>query len=194
MSVSICLKIIARLLAENAMLRQQLAVLKRKTKRPRISNLDRLFWVGIRLLGKKCKDFDWRSVLHMVKPDTVVSWHRKLAAKLHAWRSANGKRKGRPRVSEQVRALVQKIYLENPGWGAPKILNELAKLGVFLSQRTLQSILHPIKRPTPPKITQNWRTFIQNHSPYIWAADFFPVTTFSFKQIYVFVILHLQTR
>jgi hypothetical protein len=76
---------------------------------------------------------------------------------------------------------------DNPLWGAEKIRGELLKLGIRRAKLTIQRILEPGKRPTPPKVTQNWRTFLKNHAPYIWATDYFTVTTATFKQLYVMV-------
>jgi len=86
------------------------------------------------------------------------------------------------------------MYRENKSWGAEKIRGELLKLRIQLGKRTIQKIIEPILRPSSPKQQQNWSTFLKNHSPYLWAADFLTVPTIAFKQIYILVILHLHTR
>ena len=95
-------------------LRQQVAVLKRKRRRPVLSRLDRLFWIMLRSVWPR-----WSDVLAIVKPATVIAWHRKGFRLYWRWRSRQ--RGGRPRITEEVRSLIRKMRLENDGRGAPKI-------------------------------------------------------------------------
>jgi transposase InsO family protein len=128
----------------------------------------------------------------MVQPATVIGWHRKLAAYLHTLKSQ--KYKTKRFTPQEVKQLVIQMDSDNPLWGAEKIRGALLNLGIRRAKLTIQRILEPNKRPTPPKVTQNWRTFLKNHAPHIWATDYFTVTTAAFKQLYVMVVLHIETR
>ena len=128
---------------ENLALRQQLAIFKRGHPRPRISCGDRGFWVLLRRIWSK-----WIDTLIIVKPDTVVKWHKR-GFKLY-WKviSRRGKRRGRPRASIEIRELIHRIALENLSWRAPRIHGELLKLGFDVSERTISrlslAIIHPV--------------------------------------------------
>ena len=110
-------------------LRHQLAVLKRKNPRPRLRPWDRLFWLTLRRLWPK-----WSSVLLIVKPETVVGWHR--AGFRCYWRFLSHHRPGRPKITQQLQKLIQSMAVENPTWGAPRIHGELLKLGFEISEGT----------------------------------------------------------
>jgi hypothetical protein len=101
-------------------LRQQVAVLKRKRPRPTLNSGDRLFWTTLRQFWS-----GWRDVLVIVKPETVIGWHRAGFRLYWRWRSRPGR--GRPRTPEEIRVLIRRLAEENPGWGAPKIHGELQK-------------------------------------------------------------------
>ena len=113
---------------ENLALRQQLAVLKRSAKRPRLSNVDRGFWVLLRRTWT-----DWDSVLLIVKPETAVRWHRSGFKRYWTWKSRR-RGPGRPGVALEVRELIQDMCRANPLWGAPRLHGELTKLGIHISQ------------------------------------------------------------
>ena len=113
---------------ENVALRQQLAVLRRSVKRPRLSNVDRGFWVLLRRIWT-----DWEGVLVIVKPETVVRWHRCGFRRYWAWKSRR-RRPGRPGVAPEIRELIRNMSRANPFWGAPRVHGELAKLGISISQ------------------------------------------------------------
>jgi hypothetical protein len=130
-------------------LRQQLVVLKRKRRRPVLSRLDRLFWIMLRSVWPR-----WSDVLAIVKPATVIAWHRRGFRLYWRWRSR--RRSGRPRVSEEVRNLIRKMKLENANWGAPKIHGELVKLGFAVSERTVARYLRGL-RPRTAKSDQRWK-------------------------------------
>ena len=102
---------------ENLALRQQLAILKRTTKRPRLTNADRAFWVALSRLWS-----DWQHALLLVKPETVIGWHRKGFRLYWTWKSRS--RSGRPRIDAEIRTLVDRMARENPTWGAPRIHGE----------------------------------------------------------------------
>src|SRR3989454_7919074 len=169
----------AHLTLENLALRQQLALLRRRSKRPQFGRVDRLLWVWL------SKQWDgWRKALHLVRPDTVIRGHRQGFRAYWAWKSRRG-RVGRPRVGAELADLVRTMALANPVWGAPRIHGELLKLGFDVSQRTVARLLP--RRPKPP--SQTWRTFLQNHVADLASVDFFVVPTATFRILYVFVVL-----
>ena len=107
-------------------LRQQVAVLKRKRSRPVLTRLDRFFWTTLRQLWPR-----WSEVLAIVKPETVVGWHR---AGFRLYRRGRSRpRGGRAQISAEIRSLIQRMAIENAGWGAPRIHGELRKLGLEVS-------------------------------------------------------------
>src|SRR5437016_7002073 len=120
---------------ENAALRQQLAVFKRDVKRPRLHRRDRLFWIGLRTIWK-----DWKSALVIVRPETVISWHRN-RFKRYWWRLSQPKTPGRPPMSTEIRKLVRTMAAANVLWGAPRIHGELLKLGFEIPQRRVSRLL-----------------------------------------------------
>ena len=160
------------LAAENLLLRQQLAILTRPTrKRPPLHTPDRLFWVLVRLVRR-----DWRQHMVLVKPETVVRWHRLGWRLFWRWRSRG--RIGRPRVGAELRRLIARMARDNPAWGAERIRGELLKLGIAFSRGSVQR--YRGRGPTRPP-TQSWRTFLRNHRPSIWAADLLTVQTLTFR-------------
>jgi len=167
------------LVLENLALRQQLALLRRRAKRPRFGQLDRLFWMW--LLQRWVR---WREALHVVQPQTVIRWHRQGFRAFWNWKSRRGPT-GRPPVNCEVAKLVRTMALANSLWGAPRIHGELLKLGLDVSQRTVGRLMpRRAKRPS-----QTWRTFLQNHVADLVSIDFFLVPTVTFRVLYVFVVL-----
>ena len=130
---------------------------------------------------------DWTSVLHIVKPATVIRWHRQGFRYYWRWKS---RRRGRPRNDKETRQLIRKMCLANPLWGAPRIHGELLKLGIEVSEATVSKYM--VRRHGPP--SQNWRTFLQNHSKELISLDFFTVPTATFKILFVLVILSNDRR
>ena len=120
-------------------LRQQVAVLQRKRPRPSLNPMDRLVWLLLRQFWSS-----WKRVLIVVKPDTVVSWHR--AGFRWYWRWKSHSRRGRPRIGQEIRELIVRLAEENAGWGAPKIHGDLLKLGFDISERTVARYLRHIHR------------------------------------------------
>jgi putative transposase len=169
---------------ENAALRQQLAILKRDGRRPRLRRRDRWLWI---LLMKFWKN--WKSPLLIVQPATVVGWHRK-RFKWYWWKLSRSKHPGRPHVSAQIRTLIGTMASANPLWGAPRIHGELLKLGIEISERTVSRLM-PKKRTGP---SQTWRTFLANHIGQLVSIDFFTVPTLQFRVLFVFVVLAHQRR
>jgi hypothetical protein len=173
-----------RLEAENAVLRHQLNVLKRRLHgRVRLTNNDRLFFVEL---------YRWfpsiQRVLSIIRPDTLVRWHR--AGFRRYWRWKSSSRGGRPRIQTELRVLIRQISMENPLWGAPRIHGELLKLGFEIAQSSVAKYV--VKRREPP--SQGWRTFLRNHAPEIAAMDFFVVSTIGFDLLYAFVIVRIDRR
>ena len=168
------------LVAENLLLRQQLAILTRPTrKRPPLRASDRLFWVLVRLVRG-----DWRRHLVVVTPETVVPWHRHAWRLFWRWRSRGVI--GRPRVSAEVRELIATMARDNPAWGAERIRGELLKLGIAVSRASVQR--YRGRGPARPP-NQAWRTFLRNHRPSVWAVDLLTVQTLAFRTLYVLVFV-----
>jgi len=167
------------LVLENLALRQQLALLRRRSKRPRVGLLDRVFWMWLSQWWAR-----WREALHVVQPQTVIRWHRQGFRAFWNWKSRRG-RTGRPPVDSEIAKLVRTMALANPLWGAPRIHGELLKLGLDVSQRTVGRLMP--RRAKPP--SQTWRTFLENHVADLVSVDFFVVPTAMFRVLYVFVVL-----
>jgi transposase InsO family protein len=175
----------ADLIAENAMLRQQLIVLNRQVKRPQLNNGDRLRLV----LLARCTQF-WQQALHIVQPDTLIRWHRELF-RLY-WRYKSRKKNREPRITQEIIDLIKQMAQENRLWGAERIHGELLKLGIDISKRTIQKYLDKL-RPTTTR-NQAWKTFLKNHAHHIWACDFTVVHDLLFRPVFIFVIIELHTR
>jgi transposase InsO family protein len=173
-----------RLEAENAVLRHQLIILRRRLHgRVRLTNHDRWFFIQL---------YRWfpaiLRVLTIMRPETLVRWHR--AGFRCYWRWKSRRRGGRPPVETELRALIRRISIENPLWGAPRIHGELLKLGFEVAQSSVAKYI--VKRRVPP--SQGWRTFLRNHAPDIAAMDLFVVPTIGFDLLYALVILRLDRR
>jgi putative transposase len=175
------------LILENLALRQQLTIYHNTIKRPKIRNRDRIFWLLFSKLSK-----NWREALIVVKPDTVIRWHKK-GFKLF-WRFKSRKRgPGRPRFEPKTRKLIEDMAKANPLWGAPRIHGELLKLGIdYISERTISNIIKKCRPPKPP--SQTWRTFLKNHMHNTFAIDFFTAPTATFTVLYVCVIILHERR
>ena len=145
-------------------LRQQIAVLKRKRPRPPLNALDRLFWTILHHLWSR-----WADVLIIVKPETVVGWHR--AGFRPYWRWRSRPRGGRPKITDEIRVLIRRLAEENPDWGAPKIHGELQKLGFVVIAQGRRKILHfnVTRHPTAEWAVQQLREAFPNVGPYRYA-------------------------
>jgi putative transposase len=173
-----------QLALENLALRQQLAVYKRTTNRPRLRRSDRLLWVCLSRAWPA-----WRQALVIVAPATVLSWQRRRFRR--HWATLSGHPPaGRPPVDAAIKALVRSMAAANPLWGAPRIHGELLKLGIDVAERTV-SRLFP-KRRSPP--SQTWRTFLTNHVRDLVSVDFFTVSTARLRVLFVFVVLAHNRR
>ena len=173
-----------RLEAENAVLRHQLIILRRRLHgRLRLTNHDRWFFIQL---------YRWfpaiLRVLTIMRPETLVRWHR--AGFRRYWRWKSRRRRGRPPVETELRALIRRMSIENPLWGAPRIHGELLKLGFEVAQSSVAKYI--VKRRVPP--SQGWRTFLRNHAPDIAAMDLFVVPTIGFDLLYALVIVRLDRR
>jgi putative transposase len=175
----------ADLIAENAMLRQQLIVLNRQVKRPHLTDADRLRLV----LLARCTRF-WQQALHVVQPDTLLRWHRDLF-RLY-WRFKSRKKNREPHVTQEVIDLIKQMAQENRLRGAERIRGELLKLGIEVSKRTIQKYLDRF-RPSPAG-SQTWAAFLKNHARHIWACDFTVVHDLLFRPLFIFVIIELHSR
>jgi transposase InsO family protein len=170
--------------AENLALRQQINVLRRTgPKRPALSRTDRLIFVGLWRLFPNV-----RAALAIVKPDTLVRWHR--AGFKAYWRWKSRSRSGRPTVPLEIRHLIRDMSLANPLWGAPRIHGELLKLGIAIGQTSVAKYM--ARRRGPP--SQGWKTFLRNHADGIAAMDLFVVPTISFRLLYGLLILWHDRR
>ena len=155
-------------------MRQQINVLRRTVpKKLSFSNIDRLIFVGLyRLFPRVC------DALAIIKPDTVVRWHR--AGFRFYWRWKSKRYGGRPIVSPEIFRLIREMSIANPLWGAPRIHGELLKLGIDIGQTGVAKYL--ARRRGPP--SQGWKTFLHNHAGGIAAMDLFVVPTNSFRLLY----------
>jgi transposase InsO family protein len=168
------------LVAENLLLRHQLAILTGPTRRrPLLRARDKLFWVMARALHG-----DWRRHLVLVRPESVIRWHRQAWRLVWRWRSHGPL--GRPRLSAEVRDLIATMARENPRWGGERIRGEWLKLGLVVSKRSIQR--YRGRGPASPS-SQTWRTFLANHASHLWAADLLTVPTLTFKTLYVLVFI-----
>jgi|SRR5450631_320712 hypothetical protein len=169
----------AALEAEIWVLRQQINVLRRTApKKLSFSAIDRLIFVGLyRLFPKVC------DALAIVKPGTIVRWHR-AGFRLY-WRWKSRPRGGRPTVPLEIRRLIREMSIANPLWGAPRIHGELLKLGIDIGQTSVAKYMAR-RRGSP---SQGWKTFLRNHADGIAAMDLFVVPTVSFRLLYGLLII-----
>jgi hypothetical protein len=178
-SASAAFKSRATLHLENLAFRHQLSVLRRSVKRPKLTSDYRLLWAWL------CEVWiDWRSSLVIVKPETVIGWHRKGFQLFWTWKVRRGQL-GRPPVSKEIRQLIRKMSRENPLWGSPRIHGELLKLGIDIGETSVSKYV--VRRRNPP--SQTWRTFLENHVESTVSIDFFTVPTIRFRVLYVFLVL-----
>ncbi len=176
----------AALTAEIMALRHQLGVYHRTAPaRPHLTRWERALWALIlyRWSG-------WRRSLIVVKPETVIKWHRRAFGLVWRWKS----RGGRPNIRSEIRGLIREMARSNPTWGAPRIHAELLKLDFEVSERTVSRFLARI-RPKPARPgSQTWASFLRNHAKGIVAVDMFTVPTIRFQVLYIFVVLSLDRR
>jgi hypothetical protein len=167
------------------MLAKQLEIYQRTDPKLKIHRIDHMFF-SLMMYWL----FNWKERLFIVKPKTVIKWHR-TAFKFY-WKWKSKPKGGRPKVSREVIVLIKKMANENPKWGAPRIHGELMKLGFNICESTT------IQRYMPKKgkrtTDQNWITFLNNHSKEIISMDFLTVPTINFKLMYVLIIIEHHRR
>ena len=174
----------AALQLEILALRHQLQVLQRaRPQRLRLAKADRWLWVVLSRVWT-----EWRTALLIVKPETVIAWHRQGFRLWWAWKSQRSM--GRPTVPANVRSLIRTMAQVNPCWGAPRIHGELLKLGIDVAQATVGKYMG--RRSQPPSKT--WRTFLRNRVGQIAAADFFVVPKATYRLLFVLVLLAHDRR
>jgi transposase InsO family protein len=176
------------LLLENLALRQQLGALKGRRPQIRLAASDKLFWVMLRRLWP-----GWKQALILVRPETVVGWHRAGFTLYWTWLSRRRRAVGRRCVSKEMRQLIFRMVGENQTWGAPRIHGELTMLGFDISERTVLRWMR--KAPRTPEPAKRWAAFLNNHREAIAAMDFFTVPTLTFGMLHCFfVIAHDRRR
>ncbi len=175
----------SELIAENALLRQQLIILRRQVKRPTCTNTDRILLV---LLAKLVRT--WQQALVIVQPETLLRWHRELF-RLY-WKRKSKAASRKPKVAAETIALIRQMAKENRLWGAERIRGELLKLGLHVCKRTIQKYMRHVRTQQP--LGQKWSTFLHNEASQIWACDFLQVTDLFFRPLFAFFIVELKLR
>jgi putative transposase len=175
----------SELMAENALLRQQLIILKRQVKRPAYTKTDRILLV---LLARAVRT--WKQALFLVQPETLLRWHRELF-RLY-WKRRSKTDAHKPRVAVETIALIREMATQNRLWGAERIRGELLKLGIHVCKRTIQKYMRHVRPPSAGG--QNWATFLHNHAAEVWACDFLQVTDLFFRPLFAFFIIELKSR
>jgi len=172
------------LILENLMLRQQLNIYKRKNKKPKLKNIDRIILVWISRIFS-----DWKSALVVVKVSTLIGWHKK-GFKLY-WKRKS-RRVGRPNIDWELIKLIRRMQKENPLWSPQRIQGELAILGYSVCDNTVAKYMR--KPKTGPEKLQRWLTLLRNHAKYTVGIDFLVARTIFFKSIHVFVAISHDRR
>jgi len=175
----------SELIAENALLRQQLIVLRRQVKRPTFTRTDRILLV---LLARLVRT--WQQALLIVQSDTLLRWHRELFRLV--WKRKSKTASHTPKVAAQTIALIRQMATENRLWGAERIRGELLKLGIRVCKRTIQKYMRTVRTQQPRG--QKWSTFLRTHAAQIWACDFLQVTDLFFRPLFAFFLIELQSR
>jgi transposase InsO family protein len=176
-----------QLAAENLFLRKQLALyVERQVKPRRADDATRIALVALSWL------IDWRHLLTVVKPETLIRWHRKGFQLFWRWKS---RRRGRPRVPADLQRLIAAMAAANRTWGEERIASELlVKLGIRVSPRTVRRSMSRGSAPRGGARSQAWSTFVRNHASAVLACDFCVAITATFRVFYVFVVLDIGTR
>ncbi len=182
----------SELLLENALLRQQLVVLQRQVQRPQLTNTDRTIMV---LLASKLRT--WKRTLLIVKPDTLLRWHRAGFQLFWKAKSHATSRSRKPKLAVETIDLIKQLARDNRLWGAERIRGELLKLDIRVAKRTIQKYMRKAREPQPTAgkpSGQRWSTFLHNHASHIWACDFLQVYDLFFRPLFIFFIIELHTR
>ena len=182
----LCLRSPAAVAAENLFLRKQLGLYIERNEKPRRATDSLRFTLAV-----LSRFFDWRNALTIVKPETLIGWHREGFRLFWKWKS---RPRGRPRIPAALQKLIREMAINNTTWGEERIADELLlKIGIRISPRTVRRYMpkNP-HRPADPK--QRWMTFVRNHAKAVIATDFFVVVTATFELVYVFVIMEIKSR
>jgi putative transposase len=165
-------------------LQHQVAVYKQTVHHPRLRPSDRLFWAWLSRLWPS-----WQATLEFVQPRTVIAWQQK-RFRDHWRRLSQSGTSGRPAVAREIRDLIRDMSRANPLWGSPRIVGELRKLGINVAKSTVEKYrVRPRNLPSP-----TWKAFLNTHVKDLVALDFFVVPTFSYKVLFVLVILAHERR
>lgn len=175
----------SELLVENALLRQQLIILRRQVKRPACKKTDRFLML---LLAKILRT--WKQTLLIVQPETLLRWHRECFRLF--WKHKSKADSRQPKLSPETIALIKEMARNNRLWGAERIRGELLKLGIRVCKRTIQKYMRHIRHRRPGG--QKWSTFLRNHAGEIWACDFLQVTDLFFRPLFAFFLIELKSR
>ena len=175
----------SELIAENALLRQQLIILQRQVKRPARTKTDRILLVLLTRLVRT-----WQQALFIVQPDSVLRWHRELFR--WYWKRRSKVPTHKPKVAVETIALIREMAKNNRLWGAERIRGELLKLGIRVCKRTIQKYMRGVRTRQPGG--QRWSTFLRTHADQIWACDFLQVTDLLFRPLFAFFVIELKSR
>ncbi len=175
----------SQLIAENLLLRQQLIVLKRSVKRPRLTSSDRALFI---LLASQVQT--WKEALLIIKPETILRWHRE-GLQLF-WKRKSRAKSCAPTIPATTITLIKEMAVDNRLWGAERIRGELLKIDIKVAKRTVQRYMRQARPPRPHG--QTWATFLHNHAKDIWACDFLQLTDVFFRPIFAFFITELGSR
>ncbi len=173
------------LLVENALLRQQLIVLRRQIKRPACRKTDRFLLV---LLARMVRT--WKQALFIVQPVTLLRWHRELFRLF--WKRTSKADSRQPKLSSETIVLIKDMAKNNRLWGTERIRGELLTLDIRVCKRTIQKYMRQVRFKRPGG--QNWATFLHHHAAEIWACDFLQITDLFFRSLFAFCIIELQSR
>ena len=174
----------SELIAENVLIRQQLVVASRTVKRPAFRPHER----GLIVLLARLVPL-WRNALLLVRPETVLRWHRLGFQLLWRWRSC--RRRSEPRLAPDTISLIERMARDNVLWGSERIRGELLKLGIRVAKRTIQKYMRR-GRDRGPHRGPPWLTFLRNHS--VWACDFLQTYDVWFRPIFAFFIVDVNTK
>jgi hypothetical protein len=174
----------AQLNLEVVILAKQVEIFQRSSSKLKIRRTDRLLFCIIKDLL-----INWKEKIFIVKPETVIKWHR--TAFKSYWRRKSNHKEGRPKIDKETIKIIRQIALDNPLWGVPRIHGELKKLGFNISQSTVQRYI-----PTRNGRTrgQRWKTFLKNHSKEIISIDFLTVPAINFKLVHVLLVIEHDRR
>jgi putative transposase len=175
----------SQLIAENALLRQQLIILHRQVNRPTYRKADRMLLV---LLARLVRT--WKQALFIVQPDTLLRWHRELFRLV--WKRRSNAASHQPKIAAETVVLIREMAVKNRLWGAERIRGELLKLGIHVCKRTIQKYIRQVRTPQPRG--QRWATFLRNHAADIWACDFLQVSDLFFRPLFAFFLIELKSR